>query len=146
METDLRQGVKALANTIRAVKPGGTLIILVRAEEGMGVFGLAERKLPVGRNGLKLLMPLLLGLLPKLKLKGLGEEDRFFLYFTLQAMRQCEMHMYAPTIPQQIQSRLPFVTFVSLVQKAIEETLNKYNGEINVLVFPMGGITYPILP
>ena len=30
METDLRQGVKALANTIRAVKRGGTLITLVR--------------------------------------------------------------------------------------------------------------------
>jgi nickel-dependent lactate racemase len=41
MDQDLRQGVKALANTIRAVRRGGVHITLVRATEGVGVFGLA---------------------------------------------------------------------------------------------------------
>ncbi len=145
METDLRQGVKALANTVRAVKRGGTLIILVRAEEGVGVFGLAERKLPVGRTGLKVLMPLLLAILPKIKLKGLGEEDRFFLYFALQAMHHCEMLMYAPSIPVEIQARLPFVRFVNSPEEAIQKARLRHGQNANVLVFPLGGITYPIL-
>jgi lactate racemase len=145
METDLRQGVKALANTIRAVKPGGTLIVLVRAEEGVGVFGLAERKLPIGRSGIKLLLPLLLAVLPKIKLKGVGEEDRFFLYFALQAMRHCEMIMYAPSIPAEIQSRLPFVTFAASPEEAIQRAQEKHGANANYLVFPLGGITYPIL-
>jgi len=145
METDLRQGVKALANTIRAVRRGGTLITLVRAEEGVGVFGLAERKLPVGRTGLKVLMPLLLAILPKIKLKGLGEEDRFFLYFALQAMRHCEMIMYAPTIPVEIQARLPFVNFVNSPEEAIQRAQLRHGQKASVLVFPLGGITYPIL-
>ena len=55
MNSDLRQGVKALANTIRALKPGGVIITLVQAEEGVGVFGLANKKLPVGRKALQLL-------------------------------------------------------------------------------------------
>jgi nickel-dependent lactate racemase len=145
METDLRQGVKALANTVRAVKRGGTLITLVRAEEGVGVFGLAERKLPVGRTGLKVLMPLLLALIPKIKLKGLSEEDRFFLYFALQAMRHCEMIMYAPSIPVEIQARLPFVHFVNSPEEAIQRAQMRHGEKANVLVFPLGGITYPIL-
>jgi len=85
MDSDLRQGVKALANTVRALKPGGVIITLVRAEEGVGVFGLANTKLPLGRKALQFLAPVLLPLVPRLKIKGLGEEDRFFLYFALQA-------------------------------------------------------------
>jgi len=88
MDSDLRQGVKALANTVRALKPGGVIITLVRAEEGVGVFGLANTKLPLGRKALQFLAPVLLPLVPRLKIKGLGEEDRFFLYFALQGMRR----------------------------------------------------------
>lgn len=60
MGQDLRQGVKALANTVRALRLGGTMITLVRAEEGVGVFGLANRKLPVSRSGLQWLTPAIL--------------------------------------------------------------------------------------
>jgi hypothetical protein len=145
MDQDLRQGVKALANTIRAVRPGGVLITLVRAEEGLGVFGLANRKLPLGRGALKALAPLLLLLVPKLKLKGLGEEDKFFLYFALQAMRRATLLMYAPTIPLEIHPRLPFVEFSDQAQDTITRTIQVVHGHARVLVFPYGGSTYPIL-
>lgn len=146
MDQDLRQGVKALANNIRALKPGGTMISLVRAEEGVGVFGLANRKLPLGRKALKLFAPLLLPLVPKLKLKGMGEEDRFFLYFALQAMRHGDLYMYAPTLPIEIHELLPFVTFVDSPAEAIQHTRRRFPGKANVLVIPYGGSTYPILP
>jgi len=146
MDQDLRQGVKALANTIRAVRPGGVMITLVRADEGVGVFGLANRKLPVGKRLLKLLAPLLLPRVPKLKLKGMGEEDRFFLYFALQTMLRCDALLYAPTIPLEIHERLPFVRFASSPEAALQEARTKFLGRANVLVFPYGGSTYPILP
>jgi len=146
MDQDLRQGVKALANTVRALKPGGVMIVVVRAEEGVGVFGLANRKLPVGRQGLKLLAPLLLKLVPRLKLQGMGEEDRFFLYFALQAMRRGELLLYAPTIPAEVQDRLPFVTFVRSLDEAVARARARFPQRAEVLVFPHGGSTYPILP
>lgn len=146
MDQDLRQGVKALANTVRALKPGGVMIVLVRAEEGVGVFGLANRKLPVGRRGLQLLAPLLLGVLPRLKLKGMGEEDRFFLYFALQAMRRGELWLYAPTIPAEVQARLPFVRFAGSLDEALARARARFPRQADVLVFPHGGSTYPILP
>ncbi len=146
MDQDLRQGVKALANTVRAVRPGGVMITLIRAEEGVGVFGLANRKLPVGGGTLKLLAPLLLPLVPRLKLQGMGEEDRFFLYFALQAMRRAELLVYAPTIPAEIQERLPFVTFVAGMEQALERARQRFPHRADVLAFSHGGSTYPILP
>ena len=146
MNSDLRQGVKALANTIRAVKRGGVMVTLVKAEEGVGVFGLANKKLPLGKGALRLLAPVLLPLVPKLKLKGMGEEDKFFLYFALQAMRHATLLLYAPTIPLEIHERLPFVDFVNGVEEGIALARKRFPGAADVLVFPHGGITYPIMP
>jgi len=146
MDQDLRQGVKALANTVRAVKPGGVMIVLVKAGEGVGVFGLANRKLPLGRKALKLLAPVLIRLVPKLKLKGMGEEDRFFLYFALQAMHRATLLMYAPTIPAETRANLPFVEFVDNPEEALSRARQRFPGKAGVLVFPHGGSTYPILP
>jgi hypothetical protein len=143
MDQDLRQGVKALANTVRAVRRGGAHITLVRADEGVGVFGLANRKLPLGRGGLKAVAPVLLPLVPKLKLKGMGEEDRFFLYFALQAMRHATLLMYAPTIPVSVKANLPFVQFVDNPGDTMSAAHQRIAGRAEVLIFPHGGITYP---
>jgi nickel-dependent lactate racemase len=143
MDQDLRQGVKALANTVRAVRRGGAHITLVRADEGVGVFGLANRKLPLGRGGLKVVAPVLLPLVPKLKLKGMGEEDRFFLYFALQAMRHATLLMYAPTIPAGVKANLPFVQFVDSADDTVTAAHQRIAGRAEVLIFPHGGITYP---
>ncbi len=146
MNQDLRQGVKALANTVRALRPGGVMITCIRADEGVGVFGLANRKLPVGRKALKRLAPLILPLVPRLKLKGMGEEDRFFLYFALQAMRRGDLLVYAPTIPKETRANLPFVTFMDSFEAAMDYARGKFPRKASVLVFPHGGSTYPILP
>ena len=142
MDQDLRQGVKALANAIRAVKPGGILITLVRAEEGMGVFGLANRKFPLSRRALKAVAPLLVNFVPKMKLKGMGEEDRFFLYSSLQAMIRARLILYAPTVPAEKQANLPFGEFMPTIERAIQAAQTKFARSAEVLIFPCGGITY----
>ena len=145
MNQDLRQGVKALANTIRALKPGGVHITLIQAEEGVGVFGLANSSLTMKPALMRFLAPLLIPLVPKLKIKGLGEEDRFFLYFALQGMMRGKLFLYAPTIPEEIHSHLPFVTFWPSVGDALAAARKVFPGQADVLVFPGGGITYPYL-
>jgi lactate racemase len=145
LDQDFRQGVKGLANTILAMRPGGALVSLVRAEEGLGVFGLANRKLPLGRSALKRLAPVLVRFVPRLKLQGMGEEDRFFLYFALQAMRRGRLVMYAPTIPEDKQANLPFVEFAPTPEAALAVARQVCPTRADVLVFPHGGITYPLL-
>jgi hypothetical protein len=145
MDQDLRQGSKALANTIRAVRPGGVQIVLMRAEEGLGVFGLADRRLPLGRPALKALSPLLVRLVPRLKLGGMADDERFFLYFALQAMRHCRLLVYAPTVPAGKRAGLPFVEFVDTPEEAIQKASGSASSRASVLAFPHGGMTYPIL-
>lgn len=145
MDQDLRQGVKALANSLCALRPGGVHITLIRATEGVGVFGLAGRRLPLGRRGLRLLAPALLRLFPRLRLSGIGEEDRFSLYFALQAMRRGRLLFYAPTIPAAVRPGLPFVQFVESPADAIARAHDRFPGRARVVVLPHGGITYPIL-
>lgn len=146
MDSDLRQGVKALANTIRAVRRGGVLITLVKADEGVGVFGLANRKLPLGKGAIKALAPLLVKLVPKMKLSGMGEEDRFFLYFALQAMQHATLLMVAPTIPEETKANLPFVRFVDSLEAALAEARARFPQRARLLAFPYGGVTYPVFP
>ncbi len=143
MDRDLRQGVKALANTIRAVKPGGIMITLVHAKEGMGVFGLANRRFPLSRGALQRVAPLLIKVVPKMKLQGMGEEDRFFLYFALQAMMRARLILYAPTIPMEKQANLPFAEFLPTIEQAVHAAQMKFRNGADVLVFLYGGITYP---
>jgi hypothetical protein len=102
-----------------------------------------NRKFPFGRGALRLLAPLLLPLVPRLKVAGMGEEDRFFLSFALQSMRHAHVFLYAPPIPPEIQARMPFVRFVADVQEAITAASRVFPGKAEVLVFPSGGITYP---
>ncbi len=146
MDQDLRQGVKALANNIRALRKGGSMLTVVRADEGVGVFGLANKKLPVGKKALKFLSPAILPLVPKLKLSGMAEEDKFFLYFALQAMRHGNLMLYGPTIPAEVQGNLPFVSFVEQPMEAIRRAAQQFPEKAEVVVLPFGGSTYPILP
>jgi len=145
MDQDLRQGVKSLANTLGAVRKGGTMIVLVRADEGVGVFGLATMRLPVGRRTLRFLAPLLLPLVARLRIKGLGEEDRFFLYFALQAMRKAELLIVAPTIPAEVKANVVIARFPDSLEEALEIARRRHR-RARVLVFPFGGSTFPELP
>jgi hypothetical protein len=76
----------------------------------------------------------------------MGEEDRFFLYFALQAMRRGELLVYAPTIPAATHENLPFITFTPTVEAAMEIAHRRHPSQASVLVLPHGGSTYPILP
>ena len=145
MDQDLRQGSKALANTIWAVRRGGVQIVLMRALDGLGVMGLAQRRLPLGRSALKRFAPLLVKLVPRLKLKGMPDDERFFLYFALQSMRHCTLLVYAPTVPADARAGLPFVEFVDSTDEAIVKASRLLRGQVEALAFPHGGMTYPIL-
>jgi lactate racemase len=144
MDKDFRQGLKALANTIRAMKPGGVMLTLLRADEGVGLFQLADRKL-MGRRPLQVLAPLLLQVVPRLKLKNMSDENRFFLYFALQAMRRGQLLGYAPTLPAEKKANLPFMLFPESPSAAIQAARLRLPRHPDVLIFPYGGSTYPIL-
>jgi nickel-dependent lactate racemase len=143
MDQDLRQGMKCVGNTIRAVRKSGVLIALIRAEEGVGEVGLAGGRRRLGRRALRALAPILVRLVPRMRLRGMGEEDRFFLYFALQAMRRATLLLYAPTVPDEIRKGLPFAQFVDSPEAAVARARSLVGDNASVVVFPDGGATYP---
>ena len=72
MDSDLRQGVKALTNTIRAVRRGGVLIVLVRAQEGTGVLALPTGSFPSAGAFCDCSRPFSCPWFPGPKIAGLG--------------------------------------------------------------------------
>jgi len=145
MDIDLRQGLKALANTIAAARPGGLLINLVRAEEGTGHMGPAGARPRMGRRTLRVLAPLLLRLLPRRRSAEQGQEFKFFTYFALQAFRRNDLLLYAPNIPREFAARVPTAEFCWHLDEMWRLARRKFPGRADVLVFPAGGVTYPIV-
>jgi nickel-dependent lactate racemase len=143
MNLDMRQGVKALANTIRALKRGGTMVCLLAAEQGVGDFPVPKKRPPFGPRGLKRLAGVLLRLLGWTTF-GMQEEAHFFIYFTLQTLKNYHVVFYGPTIPADVRERLPFYEFHTDVQAALASAA-RVTPRGEVLVFPNGGVTYPIL-
>lgn len=73
------------------------------------------------------------------------EEDRFFLYFALQAMRHATLVIYAPTIPAEVRGNLPFVEFADTPEESIARAWRRFPRGASVRAFPHGAITLPIL-
>jgi len=143
MNVDMRQGAKALANTIRALKPGGTMVCLLKADEGVGDFPQPKKRIPIGKRGMRALAHVLLPLMGYSKL-GMQEEAHFFAYFTLQALKNYDVVFYGPTIPPAFCESLPFFE----IHPTLDATLAaaaRYTPRGEVVVFPNGGVTYPIV-
>ncbi len=145
LDHDLRQGVKALANTLLAVRPGGVHLTLVHAREGIGGFALARRLPPLARHAPPIVGRLVAAMLPRLRMVGWGEEDRFFLYFALRALTRAALLLYAPSVPAEVRRRLPFARFADSPADAIAAARRRFPHRASVLVFPHGGTTYPVI-
>jgi nickel-dependent lactate racemase len=144
MALDFRQGGKGLANTIRALKKGGTMLCLMPCEAGWGAVSMPKKKVRFGKRGMRLLSSILLPLIRR-RTFGMKEEDRFFAYFALQTVRYYNAIFYAPTLPPEISERLRFLEIHHDLSAAVASAL-KAVPRGDVLVFPQGGVTYPVLP
>jgi nickel-dependent lactate racemase len=145
LNIDLRQGLKGLANTIRAVRPGGVMVNLVAAEQGLGDMTMPSKNLWIGKKTLRALAYALLPLFGRSTF-GLKEEDLYFIYFALQAFKRNDLYFYSPNVPEQFSKRMPFFEIhrsTATLMKRVEAAMP---GKARVLVFPHAGVTYPVLP
>jgi len=145
MNTDFRQGFKALANSIGAVRPGGLLLNLVAAEEGLGDLSIPKRSLRVGKRGIRMLSRILSPLVGRFTF-GMKEEELFFVYFALQAFKRNDIYFFSPNVPRAFVERMPFFDISDSVDEMLRKAQEAMPGPATVLIFPSGGVTYPILP
>jgi len=143
MNHDLRQGLKAVANTIRALKPGGAMLALVACEKGIGDLSLPRRRLPISQGMMRWVARGLIPLVGHFSM-DMKEEDRFVAYFALQSMKNYRLFFYTPTLPPELGERLPFLGLHNDLEAVLTSTI-KAAPQGRVLVFPNGGVSYPVI-
>ena len=144
MDIDMRQGIKCVANALFAAKPGGVIIAAMKCDEGIAGVRAPKMKLKISDDAGKLLARILSGVITRVAIPGISEEERFVAYFLFQAVLRNRIFIYAPSISGKMNGRIPLIKFFDSMEKAIEAA-RKYKPAAEVLVFPHGGVTYPIV-
>ena len=144
MDADFRQAAKALANTIRAVRPGGIMVTFLRTEHGLGDAHLPNITVRLGKKGMRLLARILLPIVGRLRLVS-SAENNFMVYFALQSLRRNDLIFYAPGLPPELGRKLRFLEIHHRIEDAMESAHRAHPSRASVLIFPKGGMTYPIL-
>lgn len=151
MHLNLRQDVKSVANTLFAAKNNGTILALWRSIRGIDdmkiqipnfvppIYLIRAMLKIIGSRGIKLLTE-------KLLLRK-QPEDRFFIYFALQAIRRNNILIYSPSLFKEAGTNsrgLPVFEDIGKMFR-VADRLNRNKNKPTVLVFPKGGITYPVI-
>ena len=142
MDHDLRQGVKAVANTFMAAREGGLVIAAMRCQAGQGDMALPGFSVPdsqgLVRGAARLLLPVVK------HAPGIPVEERFYMYTALRTVLRNRVRVFAPGIPEGNRRRFPALCSVVSFQETIDRAARDMPSA-SVLVFPKGGVTYPIV-
>lgn len=147
MNINFKQSMKCVGNTLPAVKPGGAVIALMRAERGVDDITLPADSKPLWlvKTILRALGPSrVMGFLERVR-KGVNVEEKFLLYYSMQLMRQYNLYFCAPTLSDDEVRRMGFFVHSRDPQEIIDIAARKIGKDAVVAVFPEGGATFPIL-
>jgi nickel-dependent lactate racemase len=147
MNADLRQGMKCIGNVERSVRDDGLIVGLLECRNGIGDVAVPPRALPnrVLRFVLRRLgRGRVMWFIDKVK-KGAGVEERFMAHFSMQVVREKQILVHSRRLPPDAGKRLGlFVQHPS--PEALMAAARAYAPRrARVLVYPQGGITYPVL-
>ncbi len=143
---DLWQCFKSIPNTLWAARPGGVVICLARCEAGL--HGMAVPPWPLSptwtRRMLRLLGPeALSGLLPRL-VPTLAGDAAFFVRLAAQTLARNPVMMVSPAM-HAAGVRFPGLRVLAGMDDAVAEAERLLpEGRRRVVVFPAGGVTYPV--
>lgn len=149
MNTDLRQGIKCIANTEMSVKEGGLIMALLECTEGMGDITVPSKTLPLSYELIRLLLKAagrkkVLWLAGKINKKA-GIEERFLLHFSMQIARKNRIFIYSNNLPRGIEKRMKLFRLFSDINEMIKVSRGLVPKSAALYVYPYGGVTYPVL-
>ncbi|MFP4052508.1 MAG: lactate racemase domain-containing protein [Phycisphaerae bacterium] len=142
---DLWQSFKGVANAQWAARPGGVIICLTHCPAGME--DMNPPKWPVSpawtRRVLRVLKPAALSSLITRLVPSLAGDAAFFVRMGLQTIHRNPVMFVSPTLAEQ--GPFPAVDIFARFDQASAATRRILGeGPQRVVVFPQGGITYPI--
>ena len=146
MNADLRQGMKSIGNVERCVREGGMILALLDCRSGIGDIAMPPKALP---NGLLRLILRTIGrkrvlwFIDSVK-KGAGVEERFMAHFSMQIVRKNRIMAWSPNLPPDTGKRLGLFVQHGDVGGMMDQARKAAPARARVLVFPHGGVTYPV--
>ncbi len=143
MDHDLRQGVKAVANTFAAAKERGLVIAAMRCKSGAGDMEVPKISIPKSEKAIRLMEMALVPVVRYLPF-GIPIEERFYMYTALRTVLRNRVVIYAPEIPLEARKKLSYFFSTQTFQETLETAAERIP-KADVLIFPKGGITYPII-
>ncbi len=147
MDINFKQSMKAVANSLPALKPGGTIMGFLRAARGLDDITPPEDSKPLWlvKRILRLLGPSrVLWFLEKVR-PGLNVEEKFLIYYSMQLIRGYELYFHVPSLSAQQVRQLSFFTNFDRPQQVIDQAAARLKKNASVAVFPEAGITFPII-
>jgi lactate racemase len=146
MDSDMRQSVKCVGNTLQACKPGGVMMGFCRSEHGLGEMPTPKKTLPypVMRALLKVMgKKRVLPFVKKAK-QGQPVEEVFVGHFGLQMLRRNHLALFSdsPHLPQSVGRKMGLARSYTDVQEMLAWAATKAPRQAKVWIFPYGGSTY----
>jgi lactate racemase len=146
MDSDMRQSVKCVGNTLQACKPQGVMMGFCRSENGLGEMPTPKKTLPypVMRALLKVMgKNRILPFVKKAK-KGQPVEEVFVGHFGLQMLRRNHLALFSdsPNLPEGIGRKMGLARSYTDVNEMLGWAATKTPKRAKVWIFPYGGSTY----
>lgn len=147
MNADLRQGMKCVGNVEQSVKENGLVLAILDCENGIGDLELPPKALP--NRVLRIVLRMLgrhrvLWFIDKVK-RDAGVEERFIAHFSMQVVRKNQIYVYSRKLPADTGKKLGIFTQFTDLDEMMRAAKKYAPRNADVLVYPHGGITYPVL-
>jgi len=147
MNADLRQGMKCIGNIEQSVKENGLVLAFLDCNNGIGDVTIPPKALPmrVLRTILRLIgRHRVLWFIDKVK-RDAGVEERFLAHFSMQVVRKNEIYVYSRKLPPDTGKRLGIFKQFTDVDEMMKAAAKYAPRNADVLVYPHGGVTYPVI-
>jgi nickel-dependent lactate racemase len=148
MNADLRQGMKSIGNIEQSVRENGLVLAFLDCNNGIGDLTVPPKALPM--RVMRVILRLLgrhrvLWFIDKVK-RNAGVEERFLAHFSMQVVRKNEIYVYSKKLPPDTGKKLGIFRQFDDVDEMMAAAQRYAPRRAQVLVYPHGGVTYPILP
>ena len=143
---DMWQSFKGIANTLWAARPGGVVICLTRCEAGLN--GIKPIKWPLSQEGtrriLKLIGPHNLAKLVMRLVPRLAGDAAFFIRMATGMLHRNPLFMVSPHLAA-TKVKFPGIRIFATPADALAAATELLGeGRQRVILFPNGGVTYPV--
>jgi len=147
-DTDLRQGMKCVGNTLFAARPGGIMLGLLRCNEGRGDVQFPSWTLPYSLVRFVVNLIRQSRVLNWLNLARPHDppEQRFLLHFALQMVRRNHIWLYSDGLEPNTGRRIGTLRQYDALDRMLADAVRKVGSRATVAVFPQGGATYTCGP